>query len=89
MRRAWEVQRRRQGRANAEIAPSQIGRGLGFDKALLALLDQRGRQLGLSLRRVHRAARVARTIADLGGSARVLPQHLDEALCYRPMEAAA
>ncbi len=87
--RAWEIQRRRQGRANAEIAASQIGRGLGFDKALLALLDQRGRQLGLSLRRVHRAARVARTIADLGGSARVLPQHLDEALCYRPMEAAA
>jgi predicted ATPase with chaperone activity len=32
---------------------------------------------------------VARTIADLGGSARVLPQHLDEALCYRPMEASA
>ena len=86
---AWEVQRRRQGRANAEIAPSQIGGGLGFDRALMALLDQRGRQLALSLRRVHRAARVARTIADLDGSARVLPQHLDEALCYRPMEAAA
>ena len=87
--RAWEVQRRRQGRANADIAPSQIGGVLGFDRALQALLDHRGRQLALSLRRVHRAARVARTIADLDGSARVLPQHLDEALCYRPMEAAA
>jgi magnesium chelatase family protein len=89
VRHAWEVQRRRQGRANAEIAPSQINGGLGFDRTLKALLDQRGRQLALSLRRVHRAARVARTIADLDGSARVLPQHLDEALCYRPMEAAA
>ena len=89
VRRAWEVQRRRQGRANAELAPTEIGRGMGFDQSLLALLDRRGRQLGLSLRRVHRAARVARTIADLDGSARVRPQDLDEALCYRPMEAVA
>ena len=89
VRRAWEVQRRRQGLANAELAPTEIGRGMGFDQSLLALLDRRGRQLGLSLRRVHRAARVARTIADLDGSARVRPQDLDEALCYRPMEAVA
>ena len=89
VRRAWEVQRQRQGRANAELAPTEFGRGVGFDGSLLTLLDRRGRQLGLSLRRVHRAARVARTIADLDGSARVRPRDLDEALCYRPMEAVA
>jgi predicted ATPase with chaperone activity len=32
---------------------------------------------------------VARTIADLDGSTRVLPHHLDEAVFHRPAEAAA
>jgi magnesium chelatase family protein len=87
--RAWERQRQRQGRSNAELAPTEFNRDMGFDGSLLSLVDRRGRQLGLSLRRVHRAARVARTIADLDGSARVRPQDLDEALCYRPTEAVA
>jgi magnesium chelatase family protein len=50
------------------------------------LLDTRGRQLGLSMRRLHRAARVARTIADLAGSSLVRREHLDEALLHRPKE---
>jgi magnesium chelatase family protein len=85
----WEAQVARQGRANAELPPEQLDDGHGFDLRLTGLLDQRGRQLGLSLRRVHRAARVARTIADLDGSTRVLPHHLDEAVFHRPAEAAA
>jgi magnesium chelatase family protein len=43
----------------------------------------------LSLRRLHRAARVARTIADLDGSSHVARDHLDEALQHRPKELAA
>jgi magnesium chelatase family protein len=50
------------------------------------LLDVRARQMGLSLRRLHRAARVARTIADLAGSDAVRRDHLDEALLHRPKE---
>ena len=58
----------------------------GFERAAPALLDTRGRQMGLSMRRLHRAARVARTIADLAGSTVVRPEHLDEALIHRPKE---
>ena len=60
-----------------------------------AALDAEGRQLvvdavdrgGMSARAVHRALRVARTIADLAGEARVGALRLAEALQYRAYEA--
>ena len=85
---AWAAQRRRQGRPNSELEVGELDRRHGFDDRLLALLDRRGRQLGLSLRRLHRAARVGRSIADLAGSASVTREHLDEALLHRPPELA-
>lgn len=87
--RAWEAQVARQGHANAEIAADRIDVAHGFAPTVMARLDERARQLGLSLRRVHRAARVARTIADLEGSTSTMPHHLDEALFHRPSETAA
>ena len=58
-------------------------------------LDAPGRQLvadavdrgGMSARAVHRALRVARTIADLAGESRVGALRLAEALQYRAYEA--
>jgi len=58
-------------------------------------LDAEGRRLvadavdrgGMSARGVHRALRVARTIADLCGEARVSATRLAEALQYRAYEA--
>jgi magnesium chelatase family protein len=87
--RATREQRARQGQPNADLAPTSIDAALGFGGPLLDLLELRGRQMGLSLRRLHRAARVARTIADLEGSSHVDRDHLDEALQHRPKELAA
>jgi magnesium chelatase family protein len=41
-------------------------------------------QLNLTARAYHRVLKLARTIADLAGSDAIAPQHLAEALQYRP-----
>ena len=86
---AWTVQHERQRCANAELEVTQLDGRHGFDARLLGTLERRGRQLGLSLRRLHRAARVARTIADLDEAAAVEVRHLDEALLHRPADLAS
>jgi len=40
--------------------------------------------LQLTARAYHRVLKLARTIADLAGSETIAPQHLAEALQYRP-----
>lgn len=49
-----------------------------------SLVDAASSKLGLSVRAIHRAVRVARTIADLSGSDRIEDAHLLEALRFRP-----
>ena len=41
-------------------------------------------QLQLSARAYHRVLKLARTIADLAGAQEIAPNHLAEALQYRP-----
>ncbi|MDP9468025.1 MAG: YifB family Mg chelatase-like AAA ATPase, partial [Chloroflexota bacterium] len=80
---AWRRQLRRQGMANGDLPAGALDRSLGFGEEAEATLGQRGRHFGLSPRRLHRAARMARTVADLGGANEVSREHIDEALTYR------
>ena len=55
-----------------------------LDERAASMLS-RAREVGLlSARGEHRAVRVARTIADLAASARIRPEHMAEALAFRP-----
>jgi magnesium chelatase family protein len=81
---AWDRQRDRQGAPNGTLGPEALDADHGFGPGALQSLSRLGRVLRLSPRRAHRAAWMARTIADLEDSPGVLPIHVEEALRYRP-----
>jgi len=71
---------------NAQLKPRLVKRYCGLDPAGQAMLEQAMAQLGLSARAHGRILRVARTIADLAGSARIEPLHVAEAIQYRSLD---
>jgi magnesium chelatase family protein len=73
----------RQGAANARLSGGEVEARARPDAESSQLLRDAGARMALSARAHHRVLKVARTIADLDGSARVRPDHLAEALRYR------
>lgn len=73
----------RAGKSNAWLSNREVERDCDLSPAEHALLDRAVERLGLSARAYHRVLRVARTIADLAGTARIDADHLSEAIQYR------
>jgi magnesium chelatase family protein len=73
----------RQGKPNARLSPREVGIHCRVASEGNALLRQAVTRLGLSARAHHRILRVARSIADLAGSAPILAAHIAEAVQYR------
>jgi magnesium chelatase family protein len=87
--RAREVQRQRAGRCNAHLDQSQTNAVCRLAPEDQAMLENAIDLLQLSARSMHRILRVARTIADLAGSADILGPHVAEAIGYRRGERGA
>jgi magnesium chelatase family protein len=71
---------------NARIPSSALRKLCALDDAGERTLEMVVRKMGLSARAHDRVLKVARTIADLGGSQPVLAKHVAEAVQYRSLD---
>lgn len=84
--RTRSIQLERQGVLNSALSRTQIIDAGYITTSALSLLEKASHSLGLSSRGFIRTARIARTIADLDGSATVESRHISEALQFRSFE---
>ena len=83
---AYRMQLERQGIPNAKLSPKEIDTQCKPNEAGEALLKIAIQRMGLSARAYHRVLKLARTIADLAGSAEIATAHIAEAIQYRKMD---
>ncbi len=76
-------QLKRSGKSNQLLESRELSEACHLGTSEQSLLEQAATRLALSPRACHRVLKVARTIADLAGSARLNDDHLGEALGYR------
>jgi magnesium chelatase family protein len=69
---------------NSDMRPAEVRKFCDLDDASRALMKTAMSQLQLSARAYHRILKLARTIADMAGVEHIAPNHLAEALQYRP-----
>src|SRR5450759_4887772 len=71
---------------NAEIPAVFLRKVASPTSEAVAIFEFASRKMGLSARAIHRALKVARTIADLADSERVEAPHAAEAIGYRALD---
>jgi magnesium chelatase family protein len=81
--RAHRIQFERQGVANGQLEAAGVKRHCRLNTQNESFFEQAAEQMNLSPRACQRVLKVARTIADLDGSDRIVRNHLAEAIGFR------
>ena len=71
---------------NREMSIRHIKKYCALDETAEKMMKSAVSSMGFSTRTYHRMLKISRTIADLENSENIKPQHLAEALQYRPRE---
>lgn len=70
-------------RFNSELTAGDLDRYCHLEKEEMQMLEKMFGTFALSVRAYHKLLKVARTIADLEESGRIMKKHLMEAVCYQ------
>ena len=73
----------RQGKTNQALQGQEIDQHIALDAAAAKFLNLAAAKLGWSARSIHRALKVARTIADMDAAVGTQVAHVAEAMQYR------
>ena len=83
---ARDTMLKRQGERNSLLMGQALRRHAALESGPASFMAAAARQLGLTGRGHDRVLRLARTVADLSGSATIREVHLAEAVAFRPRE---
>ena len=90
VKRARHIQQERYAmekvHCNGELSAKMVEKYCVIGSKEQELIQQIFTKMHFSARSYHRLLKVARTIADLAGSERILTEHLSEAICYRGID---
>ena len=73
-------------KTNSEMNSKQVVGLVDLSEEARQILEMSAERLQISARAFHRVVKLARTIADLAGSEKILSAHILEALSYRPKQ---
>lgn len=79
-----EARLKRPGACNAQLTSPELASTCALGREERLFLCKAAASSSLSARAVHRVIKVARTIADLAGRPSIAPEHLAEAIQFRP-----
>jgi len=85
-KRFADLQRRQPVYCNAQMSARDVKQFCPVDAGCSGFLRTAVERLGLSARALHRVLKVARTIADLEGEAKIQTPHVTEAVQYRSLD---